>query len=93
MPAFVVYNCNNVTGSVNGEKTIMIPIYSPKSESEAAVIASMMQAYGIHFVMQGGAFSSMYPGPLTGSLNAQTLLVEKENAELAMQLIAPMIAE
>ncbi|HEY9573794.1 MAG TPA: hypothetical protein VIR76_11820 [Pusillimonas sp.] len=67
----------------------MIPIYRPKSESEAAVIGSLMQAYGISFLMSGGAFSAMYPGPIANSLNAQTLMVRKDQAELAMQLIQP----
>ncbi|MDS1141361.1 hypothetical protein RE432_13050 [Pusillimonas sp. SM2304] len=69
----------------------MIPIYSPKSESEAAVIVSLMQAYDVPFLMQGGAFSSMYPGPVSNSLNAQTLLVDKDYAEMARQLLQPFM--
>jgi hypothetical protein len=69
----------------------MIPIYSPKSESEAAVIASLMQAYGVDFFMQGGAFSTMYPGPILNSLNAQTLMVHEDDVALATQLIQPFI--
>lgn len=69
----------------------MIPIYCPKSESEAAVIASLMHAYGVSFLMRGGAFSSMYPGPVANSLNAQTLMVQENQAELAMQLLQPFI--
>ena len=65
----------------------MIPVYSPRSESEAAVIASLMQAYGISFFMRGGAFSSMYPGPISNSLNAQMLMVEDDQAELAKELV------
>ncbi|HWL29859.1 MAG TPA: hypothetical protein VNQ97_13210 [Burkholderiaceae bacterium] len=69
----------------------MIPIYSPKSESEAAVIASLMEAYGVNFLMRGGAFSAMYPGPISNSLNAQTLMVHEEDVALATQLIQPFI--
>ncbi|NYT62866.1 hypothetical protein H0A66_11125 [Alcaligenaceae bacterium] len=69
----------------------MIPIYSPRSESEAAVIISLMQAYGIAFLMQGAAFSSIYPGPVSNSLNAQTLMVDKDHVQLATQLIQPFI--
>lgn len=69
----------------------MIPIYSPKSESEAAVITALMDAYAIEYVMQGAAFSSMYPGPISNSLNAQSLLVHESDAALATQLIAPFI--
>ncbi|TEA77999.1 putative signal transducing protein [Allopusillimonas ginsengisoli] len=71
----------------------MIPIYSPKSESEAAVIEALMQAYDIPYVMRGGAFSSMYPGPVTNSLNQQALLVDESDVELAMQLIAPFAGD
>ncbi len=69
----------------------MIPIYWPKSESEAAVIVSLMQAYGISFLMRGAGFSSMYPGPLSNSLNAQTLMVDAEHVQLATQLVQPFI--
>ncbi|MBP6019857.1 MAG: hypothetical protein KA735_10215 [Burkholderiaceae bacterium] len=69
----------------------MVPIYSPRSESEAAVIISLMQAYDIAFLMQGAAFSSMYPGPVTNSLNAQTLMVDADHVQLATQLIQPFI--
>lgn len=71
----------------------MVPIYSPKTESEAAVISSLMQAYDISFFMQGGAFSSMYPGPVANSLNAQTLMVRPEQAELARQLLESFLVE
>ncbi|MBF6617928.1 MAG: hypothetical protein ITG07_14515 [Candidimonas sp.] len=67
----------------------MIPIYAPKSESEAAVIVSLMQAYGVRFLMRGGAFSSMYPGPITNSLNAQMLMVDEADVDLAHQLLEP----
>ncbi len=70
----------------------MIPIYCPNSDSEAAAIAALMQAYDIPFVMSGGAFSSMYPGPLTNSLNAQTLMVDERHVELARELIKPFLA-
>ncbi|WP_017522675.1 hypothetical protein [Pusillimonas noertemannii] len=71
----------------------MTPVYTPRSESEAAVITSMMQAYGIDFVMQGGAFSSMYPGPVSNSLNAQVLLVRADQVETARQLLATFMED
>lgn len=65
----------------------MIPIYTPKSESEASVIAALLNAYGVVFHMQGSAFSTMYPGPVSNSLNAQRLLVRADQEALARQLI------
>lgn len=69
----------------------MIPVYRPRSDSEATVIASLLQAYNVPFHMQGAAFSTMYPGPLTHSLNAQVLLVPSDRAEFARQLIADFL--
>lgn len=66
----------------------MTPIYAPRSESEIAIITSMMQAYEIDFVMQGGAFGSMYPGPIASSLNARILMVRADQADEARQLLA-----
>lgn len=69
----------------------MTPIYTPQSESEAAIVISMMQAYGIEFVMQGNAFGSMYPGPVSNSLNARILMVRADQADEARQLLADFI--
>lgn len=69
----------------------MIPVYTPKSESEASVIAALLEAYGVAFHMQGAAFSAMYPGPVSDSLNAQKLLVREDQVELARQLIQDFI--
>lgn len=71
----------------------MVPIYSPKSESEAAVISSLLQAYDIAFFMRGGAFSSMYPGSVTNSLNEQTLMVRPDQVPLAKELLQAFLAD
>lgn len=71
----------------------MIAIYAPKTESEAAVIVSLMQAYGIKHFMRGGAFSGMYPGPVANSLNAQMLMVQEDQAELARQLLGDFLTD
>ncbi len=71
----------------------MIPIYRPKSNSEALVIASLMEAHGITHFMRGGAFSSVVPGALSTSLNAQTLMVEASQAELARALLVNFLED
>ncbi len=71
----------------------MIEIYKPKTESEAAVITSLMEAYGINHFMRGGAFSKMYPGPVSNSLNAQALMVQEDQAELARQLLREFLED
>jgi len=71
----------------------MIPIYTPKSDAEASVISSLLDAYGVEFHMQGAAFSTMYPGPISNSLNAQRLLVREDQADFARQLIRDFMDE
>ncbi len=71
----------------------MTPIYTPQSQSEATVIAALMDAHDIRYVMQGQAFGSMYPGPLSVSLNESILLVAHEDAELARELLEPFMRD
>jgi len=66
----------------------MVPVYCPRTESEAAVVTALMQAYGIVHFMRGGAFSSMYPGPVSNSLNEQMLMVESGQAAMALDLLS-----
>lgn len=69
----------------------MIPLYRPTSDAQATVIASMLEAYGVNFLMQGSAFSAMYPGPLATSLNAQVLLVSEEDIGRARELLTDFL--
>lgn len=71
----------------------MIAIYAPQSESEAAVVTALMTAYDIDHFIRGGAFSTMYPGGVSTSLNAQMLMVDPEKADLARQLLADFLEE
>lgn len=69
----------------------MVPIYEPQNESEAAVIAAMMEAYGIQHFFQGGAFGQLMPGAVSTSLNTRTLMVEESQAALAKELLADFL--
>ncbi|MBK1781947.1 DUF2007 domain-containing protein [Advenella sp. WQ 585] len=69
----------------------MIPIYTMKSEPEAAVISSLMTAYDINFIISGRGFSSMYPGAVSTSLNEQILMVQADQVELAQTLLEPFL--
>lgn len=69
----------------------MIPVYTMKSEPEAAVISSLMTAYNIDFIISGRGFSSMYPGAVSNSLNEQTLMVRADQLELAKTLLEPFL--
>jgi hypothetical protein len=69
----------------------MVPVYSPLTESEAAVISAMLEAHGIHFFIRGGAFSKLYPGMQIKDYNTQTFMVPEESYELARDLLAEFI--
>ncbi|MDN5843218.1 MAG: hypothetical protein L0H54_07195 [Alcaligenaceae bacterium] len=69
----------------------LVPVYAPRTESEAAVITSLMQAYNVEFFIRGGAFSKMYPGPVATDLNAQMLMVHRDDEQIARQLLAPFM--
>ena len=69
----------------------MIPVYTMKSEPDAAVIAALMTAYDIHFIISGRGFSSMYPGAVSNSLNEQILMVRADQVELAKTLLEPFL--
>ncbi len=69
----------------------LVTLYTPRSQAEASAIEALMRAYDIHYVMQGSQFSTMYPGSVTDSLNAQKLMVRAEQEELARQLLAPFM--
>ena len=71
----------------------MTPLYTPRSTSEASVIAALLNAHDIRYIMQGAAFSSMYPGSFSTSLNECTLLVADEDMEFARQLIEPFMQD
>lgn len=69
----------------------LVAVYTPRSQAEARAIEALMRAYDIHHVMQGSQFSTMYPGSVTDSLNAQKLMVDAEQEQLARQLLAPFL--
>ena len=71
----------------------MTPLYTPQSTSEATVIAALLDAHDVRYIMQGAAFSSMYPGPVATGLNECTLLVANEHLELARHLLEPFLQE
>lgn len=69
----------------------MVPVYSPLTESEAAVISALLEAYGIPFFIRGGAFSKLYPGLLIKDYNVQTFMVPADSYEVARELLAEFI--
>ncbi len=69
----------------------MIPIYTPQTESEVAVISSMLDAYEIPYYIRGGAFSKLYPGLQIKDYNMQTFMVPDEFEAVAQELLNDFI--
>lgn len=66
----------------------MVPLYTPVTESEVAVISSLLEAYGIPFFIRGGGFGKLYPGMQINHYNTQTFLVPESQLDIARVLIA-----
>lgn len=71
----------------------MIPLYAPRDTAEAAVVAALLEAYDVRFFIQGQAFGSLYPGPLSNSLNALMVMVDAGQVDLARELLAEFMAD
>lgn len=69
----------------------MLPVYSPITESEAAVISAMLEAHEIPFFIRGAGFSKLYPGMQIKDYNIQTFMVPAESYELARELLVEFI--
>lgn len=69
----------------------MVPVYTPITESEAAVISSMLKAYAIPFYIRGGGFSKLYPGMQIKDYNTQTFMVPTEHYEFSRDLLSEFI--
>lgn len=69
----------------------MVAVYSPVTESEAAVISALLEAHGIPFFIRGGSFSKLYPGMQIRGYNVQTFMVPAASHALARELLAEFV--
>ncbi len=70
----------------------LVPLYSPASEAEAAVIAGLLDACEIRYFIRGGAFAKLYPGPLIQNYNTQTFMVRYADFADARVLLSDFTA-
>lgn len=66
----------------------LVKLITPASQVERMTTVAMLQAHGIVCHGHGEAFNLLYPGAQLGSRNAQTILVEEAQLELARQILA-----
>ena len=65
-----------------------IPIVIPRSESELAVMVSLLEAHGIPYFVQNRGFGGLYPGIGLSLLNDRPIMVPEDYASQARQLLA-----
>lgn len=65
-----------------------VPVAKPQTESELAVMLSLLEAHGIpHFVHNRG-FGSLYPGMQIDLYNVRRFMVAENHAQEALDLLA-----
>jgi hypothetical protein len=69
----------------------MIELYSPKNETELALIKSILESEGIDYYVRNDHFGSMKVGPRIELFNAKTFLVSKNDDARARELISDFL--
>ena len=70
----------------------MIALYSPRNETDLALIKGILDGEGIHYFVRNDHFGSMKVGPKIDLFNAKTILVDAEHYDCAMKLISDFLA-
>lgn len=65
----------------------LVRVLSPQSESEIAVVTSLLEAHGIPVFVHGRHLGSLLPGIQIGSYNTQSIMVPEECVNDAMELL------
>lgn len=65
-----------------------IPVAMPHTESELAVMVSLLDAHGIPHFVQNGGFGGLYPGIGLSLLNDRPIMVREDYARQARELLA-----
>jgi hypothetical protein len=65
-----------------------VPVASPQTESELAVMLSMLEANGIRHFVHNQGFGGLYPGLQIGLYNDRRIMVRADQAPHASQLLS-----
>jgi hypothetical protein len=66
----------------------LVRVLSPQSESELAVVTSLLEAHDIPVFVHGRHLGSLLPGIQIGSYNTQSIMVPEECVNDALELLA-----
>ena len=65
-----------------------LPVATPQTESELAVMVSLLDAHGIQYYVHNQGFGGLYPGMQMDLYNARRLMVPADHAAEALDLLA-----
>jgi hypothetical protein len=65
----------------------LVRVLSPQSESEIAVVTSLLEAHDIPVFIHGRHLGSLLPGLQIGNYNTQSIMVPEERAADALELL------
>jgi Putative prokaryotic signal transducing protein len=66
----------------------LVRVLSPQSESEIAVVTSLLEAHDIPVFIHGRHLGSLLPGLQIGNYNTQSIMVPEERAADALELLS-----
>jgi putative signal transducing protein len=66
----------------------LVRVLSPQSESEIAVVTSLLEAHDIPVFVHGRHLGSLLPGLQIGSYNTQSIMVPEECESDALELLS-----
>jgi hypothetical protein len=70
----------------------LVRVFSPQSESELLVAASLLEAHEIPAFIHNRGIGSLLPGVQINAYNTQSILVPEENVPDAVELLAQLTA-
>ncbi len=71
----------------------LVRVFTPQSESEVLVAASMLEAHGIPAFIHNRGIGSILPGVQINAYNTQSIMVPEENVPDALELLAQLTAQ
>ena len=71
----------------------LVRVFSPQSESEIAVVTSLLEAHDIPVFVHGRHFGSLLPGLQIGSYNTQSIMVPEDRVSDALELLTDFMRD
>src|SRR5262245_54361358 len=68
----------------------LVRVFSPQSESEVLVAASILEAHGIPAFIHNRGIGSILPGVQINAYNTQSIMVPEEDVSDALELVAQL---